>query len=90
MERSFSLLLLTAVVIFISCVDALAAESVKLIVDTGGIKTANPVPVRTGVPVARGKLSSTDNVRLLIGGREIESQVRALSRSHPGPPAASA
>lgn len=58
---------------------ALAAESVKLTVDIGGINLEKPVPVRSGVPLVKGKLYSAENSRLLIGGKEADSQARMLA-----------
>lgn len=61
------------------CGQALAKEEVRLTVDMGGTAPKRAVPVRSGVPVARGKLKSADNVRVLIGGKEVDAQARAIA-----------
>jgi len=55
-----------------------AADSLKLAIDMAGVKLDSPYPVRTGVPFENGKLKSTDNIRVLIGGKETDAQARLL------------
>ena len=71
--------LMVAVALCVFAVRATAAERVELVVDMAGIRTAAPYPVRSGVPLARGKVPSADNVRVLMAGREIDAQARALA-----------
>src|SRR5512136_602774 len=56
-----------------------AADSLKLAIDMAGVKLDFPYPVRTGVPFENGKLKSTDNIRVLIGGKETDAQARLLA-----------
>ena len=55
------------------------ADSIKLTVDMGGVKLDSAYPVRTGVPFENGKLKSIDNIRVLIGGEETDSQAKLLA-----------
>jgi hypothetical protein len=56
-----------------------AADSMKLIVDMAGCKLDSAYPVRTGVPFENGKLKSIENIRVMIGGKETDSQARLLA-----------
>jgi len=71
--------LMMAVALCVFAARANAAERVELVVDMAGIRTTAPDPVCSGVPFARGKVPSADNVRLLMGGREIDAQARVLA-----------
>lgn len=57
----------------------LVAENVKLTIDIGDTHLKKPIPVRSGVPLARGKLHSAENARLLIKGEEVDLQTRPIA-----------
>jgi len=59
--------------------DLWSAERVPLLVDMGGVKLGESVPVRTGVPFSQGALKSPRNARLVAGGNEIAMQARTLA-----------
>src|SRR3989339_1561817 len=58
---------------------ACAAETVNLVVDIGAVSKEAPYPVRSGVPFAKGKIRSPDQIRALVAGKEIDLQARPLA-----------
>lgn len=58
---------------------ALGADRIPLRIDIGGVATPDPVPVRAGIPLPAGALPSTDGIRVLIRGAEVDAQARRLA-----------
>ncbi len=56
-----------------------AAERVDLTIDMGAVTPAAMHPVRSGIPIAQGKVKHGEQVRLLRAGSEAELQTRVLA-----------
>ena len=65
--------------LFLCLAASVLAAPIPLKVDFGQTEWAGVYPVRSGVPIARGKVTSIDSVGVLAGKTEIPCQVKPIA-----------